>query len=167
MAVLLLQKSKLPILPQNEQVKIFHLNIHRLQVCHETTWPLHHQKPGLSHHMHKGAKQYAGETKREFKFRMAEHVWNARHVKRETPVSIHFNEPDHSFENMMFQIIQTLLTDPEDGRSTTRRQICKRLDLPASLPETLGSQYVQIRHQGTQPFSLCLHKWFYSTEQID
>ena len=68
------------------------------------------------------AKQYVGETKREFKFRMAEHIRDTR-VKRETPVSIHFNEPGHSFENMIFQIIQMLPTDPEDDRSTTRRRI--------------------------------------------
>ena len=71
------------------------------------------------------AKQCVGETKREFKFRMAEHIWDTR-VKRETPVSIHLNEVDHLFENMIFQIIQILPTDPEDDRSTTRRSICER-----------------------------------------
>ena len=73
-------------------------------------------------------KQYVGETKREFKFRMAEHERDTR-VKRETPVSIHFNESGHSFENMIFQILQIqiiLSTGPEDNRSTTRRQICER-----------------------------------------
>ena len=71
------------------------------------------------------AKQYVGETKREFKFRMAEHIRDTR-VKRETAVSIHFNEPGHSFENMIFQIIQILPTHPEDDRSTTKHPICER-----------------------------------------
>ena len=65
---------------------------------YEIMWPLHYQKLGLSHHMH---EQYVGETKREFKFRMAKHIRDTC-VKRETPVSLHFNEPDHSFENMIF-----------------------------------------------------------------
>ena len=73
----------------------------------------------------KCAKQYVGETKREFRFRMAEHVRDTR-VKRETPVSIHFNEPDHSFENMVFQIIHILPTDPEDDGSTIRRRQCEK-----------------------------------------
>ena len=73
----------------------------------------------------KYAKQYVGETKRELKYGMAEHVRDTR-VKRETPVSIHFNEPDHLFENMIFQIIQILPTDPEDDRSTTKRRQCER-----------------------------------------
>ena len=71
------------------------------------------------------AKQYVGVTKREFKSRMAEHVRDTR-VKIETPVSIHFNEFDHLFENMIFQIIQILPTDPEDDRSTTKRHQCER-----------------------------------------
>ena len=76
----------------------------------------------------KCTKQYVGETKRELKFRMAEHVRDT-HVKRDTSVSIHFihfNEPDHSFENMIFQIIQIFPTDPEDDRSTIRRCQCER-----------------------------------------
>ena len=73
----------------------------------------------------KCVKQYVGETKREFRFRMAEHVRDTR-VKRETPVSIHFNEPDHSSENMVFQIIHILPTDPEDDRSTIRRRQCEK-----------------------------------------
>ena len=71
------------------------------------------------------AKQCVGETKREFKFRIA-NIYGI-HVSKEKHLYPYIlNEIDHLFENMIFQIIQILPTDPEDDRSTTRRSICER-----------------------------------------
>ena len=38
--------------------------------------------------------QYVGETKRRFITRFKEHLADIKH-KRDTPVSLHFNKPDH------------------------------------------------------------------------
>ena len=73
----------------------------------------------------KCAQQYVGETKREFKYRMAEHMRDTG-LKRDTPVATHYNEIGNSFENMLFQIIQIIPTDPEDEKSTPRRRSCEK-----------------------------------------
>ena len=66
-------------------------------------------------------KQYVGETKWEFRYTMAKHTWDTW-VKRDTPVSIHFNLPGHTAENMLFQIIHILLSNPESDTSTVKRR---------------------------------------------
>ena len=73
----------------------------------------------------KCAQQYVGENKPEIKYRMAEHMRDTR-LKRDTPVATHYNEIGHSFENMLFQIIQIIPTDPEDEKSTPRRRSCEK-----------------------------------------
>ena len=71
------------------------------------------------------AQQYVGETKREYKYRMAEHMRDTW-LKRDKPVATHYNEIGHSFENMLFEIIQIILTGPEDEKSTPRRRSCEK-----------------------------------------
>ena len=102
-------------------------------------------------------KQYVGEAK----FRMGEYIQDTR-VKRETPVSIHSNEPDHSFVNMIFQIIQILPTYPEDDSATTRHSICVRYWIyqlhslkPLGL-NVLNKTPANLRHFFYQIFNKCL-----------
>ena len=65
--------------------------------------------------------QYVGETKREIKVRMTEHRRDIL-KKRDTPVALHFNLYNHSPDNMRFQIIEILKTDPDSDKSTDIRR---------------------------------------------
>ena len=67
------------------------------------------------------AMQYVGETKREIKVRMTEHRRDIL-KKRDTPVALHFNLYNHSPDNMRFQIIEILKTDPDSDKSTDIRR---------------------------------------------
>ena len=73
----------------------------------------------------KCVRQYVGETKREFRYRMTEHIRDTQ-LNRDTPVANHYNQTSHSTENMLFQIIHILPTDAEDDRSMPRRRECEK-----------------------------------------
>ena len=80
---------------------------------------------------------------------MAEHTWDTQ-VKRDTPVSIHFNLPGHTPENILFQIIDILLSEPESDTSTITQKV---LDISAPYAETIGSKCVWLDGCKLQWFS--------------
>ena len=73
----------------------------------------------------KCARQYVGETKWEFRYRMTEHLRDTR-LNRDTSVANHYNQTGDSSENMLFQIIHILPSDPEDDRCTPRHRECEK-----------------------------------------
>jgi hypothetical protein len=57
-------------------------------------------------------KQYIGQTKRQFKIRIGEHLADIKY-KRDTPVSHHFNMDLHTVKSLKCEIIEALKGDPE------------------------------------------------------
>ena len=66
-------------------------------------------------------KQYVGQTKRELKVRIGEHLYNIK-KHHDTPVAQHFNHTNHSADNLRCEIIEALKTDPEDSDSRLSRE---------------------------------------------
>ena len=64
--------------------------------------------------------QYVGQTKRQFKTRIAEHLADIRH-KRDTPVSLHFNKDLHSVKSVRCEILEALKGDPESESTKSLR----------------------------------------------
>jgi hypothetical protein len=64
--------------------------------------------------------QYVGQTKRQFKIRIGEHLADIRH-KRDSPVSLHFNRESHTVNSLRCEIIEALKGDPESASSNTLR----------------------------------------------
>ena len=61
-------------------------------------------------------KQYIGETSRQFRKRIYEHIASAKNSEKiVTPVSKHFSSENHSFKHMKFSVVQWLgnRNDPE------------------------------------------------------
>ena len=50
--------------------------------------------------------QYIGETERELKVRIREHIGYVNNLNISTPTGHHFNMPNHSVENMRIQVIE-------------------------------------------------------------
>ena len=51
-------------------------------------------------------QQYVGESDRQFRTRMLEHINYVRNKNLKTATGYHFNLPGHSIENMKFSIIE-------------------------------------------------------------
>ena len=51
-------------------------------------------------------QQYIGETDRQFRTRMSEHIDCVRNTMLEKVTGFHFKMPRHSIENMQFSIIE-------------------------------------------------------------
>ena len=66
------------------------------------------------------SKQYIGQTKRQFRIRIGEHLADIKH-KRDSPVSLHFNQPEHNVQAVKCEIIETLKGDPETDSSQALR----------------------------------------------
>jgi hypothetical protein len=64
--------------------------------------------------------QYVGQTKRQFKIRIGEHLADIRH-KRDSPVSIHFNKDLHTVNSLKCEIIEALKGDPDSESSKSLR----------------------------------------------
>ena len=144
-----MQESKLPILPQSEQIKIFHLHIRWLQVRHETTWWLHQQKPGLSHHMHEQYQTVCRRNQKGIQIQNGGAYTGYTCQKRNT--SIHTFQWTWPFI-WKHDIPNHTNTPNGSWRWHIHNQtsyLQKILDLSAQLTQTLGSQCVWIRHQQT------------------
>jgi hypothetical protein len=61
-------------------------------------------------------QQYVGQTKRQFKIRIGEHLADIRH-KRETPVALHFNRELHTVNSVRCEILESLKGDPTSESS--------------------------------------------------
>ena len=59
---------------------------------------------------------YIGETEREFKQRIYDHLGYARNEKIHQATGYHFNLPGHGIENMTFQIIEKVKKNDETYR---------------------------------------------------
>ena len=57
-------------------------------------------------------QQYVGQTKRELEIRIGEHLYKIK-KHHDTRVSLHFNRPNHSVENVRCEILEALKSDPE------------------------------------------------------
>ena len=65
-------------------------------------------------------QQYVGQTKRQFKIRIGEHLADIRH-SRDSPVSLHFNKDLHNVNSLRCEIIKTLKGDSETDKSKSLR----------------------------------------------
>jgi hypothetical protein len=65
-------------------------------------------------------QQYVGQTKRQFKIRIGEHLADIKH-KRDSPVSLHFNKDLHTVNSVKCEIIEALKRDPESEASKSLR----------------------------------------------
>ena len=66
-------------------------------------------------------QQYVGQTKRELKVRIAEHLYDIRR-KNDTPVAHHFNQANHSSDNLRCEILEALKGNPETIEEETIRK---------------------------------------------
>ena len=66
-------------------------------------------------------KQYVGQTKRELKIRVGEHLYNIK-KHHDTPVAVHFNSTNHSAENLRCEILEAIKGDPEDSTQRLSRE---------------------------------------------
>ena len=64
--------------------------------------------------------QYVGQTKRQLKIRIGEHLADIRH-KRDSPVSLHFNKELYSVNSVKCEIIEALKGNPESDSSKSLR----------------------------------------------
>ena len=62
-----------------------------------------------------------GETEREFKQRIYDHLGYARNQKIHHATGYHFNLPGHGKENMKFKIIEKVKKDDETSRKERER----------------------------------------------
>jgi hypothetical protein len=65
-------------------------------------------------------QQYVGQTKRQFRIRIGEHLADITH-KRDTPVTIHFNRDTHTVDSVRCEIIEALKGNPETDSSKLLR----------------------------------------------
>ena len=65
-------------------------------------------------------QQYIGQTKRQFKIRIGEHLADIKH-NRDTPVATHFNKDSHKVKSLKCEIIEALKGDPETDSSSLLR----------------------------------------------
>ena len=71
-------------------------------------------------------QKYVGETERNFRERVKEHIGYARTCKLNQPSGFHFNLPGHSIHNMKFTIIEKVKSnDPIYRRERERFHIEK------------------------------------------
>ena len=71
-------------------------------------------------------EKYVGETERNFKERVKEHLGYARNFKLNQPAGLHFNLPGHNIHNMKFTIIEKVQSnDPLYRRERERYHIEK------------------------------------------
>jgi hypothetical protein len=49
---------------------------------------------------------YIGETERQLKVRIREHISYVHNLNIATPIGFHFNLPNHSVQNMKVQVIE-------------------------------------------------------------
>jgi len=61
-------------------------------------------------------QQYVGQTKRQFRIRIGEHLADIKH-KRDSPVSLHFNREHHTVRSLRCEILEALKGDPEKDPS--------------------------------------------------
>jgi hypothetical protein len=66
-------------------------------------------------------KQYIGETKRMLYERLREHLRDTT-VKRDTPVSKHFNRPLHTTSHIKVQVLEVIKRDPDEDKVTVLRR---------------------------------------------
>jgi len=64
--------------------------------------------------------QYVGQTKRQLRIRIGEHLADIRH-SRDSPVALHFNKELHSVNSLRCEIIESLKGNPEEDTSKTLR----------------------------------------------
>jgi hypothetical protein len=65
-------------------------------------------------------QQYIGQTIRQFKIRIGEHLADIKH-KRDTPIATHFNTVSHTVKSLKCEIIEALKGDPESDSSNLLR----------------------------------------------
>jgi hypothetical protein len=61
-------------------------------------------------------QQYVGQTKRQFRIRIGEHLADIKH-KRNSPVSLHFNKELHTVRSVQCEILEALKGNPEKDTS--------------------------------------------------
>ena len=69
-------------------------------------------------------QQYVGQTKRQFRIRIGEHLADIKH-KRDSPVSLHFNKELHTVRSVRCEILEALKGNPEmdtSGQLRDRRE---------------------------------------------
>ena len=81
-------------------------------------WQLYHKKCDISCTICK--QQYVGQTKRQFRIRIGEHLADIRH-KRDSPVALHFNKDTHTVSALRCEIIESLKGNPEEDTSKALR----------------------------------------------
>ena len=67
--------------------------------------------------------QYAGETENALHIRMNGHWSNIKTKKLDKPVAAHFNQPDHSFEDLRVMGIEKI---EDHNNSKKRRKLRER-----------------------------------------
>ena len=69
-------------------------------------------------------KQYVGETSRQFRKRIYEHIASAKNSNKIiTPVSKHFSTKNHSYKNMQFSVIQWLGNENNPNMTVKRKAV--------------------------------------------
>ena len=66
--------------------------------------------------------QYVGETKREFKVRIKEHLADIKH-HRDTPVARHVHTHQPSAQGISYQVLEILPQNPDNPETTPKRRI--------------------------------------------
>ena len=66
--------------------------------------------------------QYVGQTKRQLKVRISEHLADIRY-KRDTPVAHHFNKAHHNHSVLRCEILEVIKGDPESNKSKSDRDL--------------------------------------------
>ena len=63
-------------------------------------------------------QQYVGQTKRELKIRVGEHLYSIK-KHHDTPVALHFNRKNHSVENVRCEILEARKFDSQNNQGNT------------------------------------------------
>ena len=67
--------------------------------------------------------QYIGETEREFKMRILEHIGYAKNNQQNKKTGHHFNMPGHSWKNIQFIILEKVLQNYKTYREEREKYL--------------------------------------------
>ena len=73
-------------------------------------------------------QKYVGETERNFRERVKEHLGYARTKKLNQPSGYHFNLPGHSISNMKFTILEQVRSNDPIYRREIERYLIEKFD---------------------------------------
>ena len=73
-------------------------------------------------------EKYIGETERNFKERVKEHIGYTRTKKLNQPSGYHFNLPGHSIHNMKFTIVEKVKSSDPIYRKEREKDFINKFD---------------------------------------